>query len=454
MLPGVAVSHCNQNKQSMDRSQETSERTAAPPVETSAADRLLASAVEVLARVHTDARCELAQLVPPRPLPPLAFRTPSRPDPQADIAVPVPMPARFFQRSGPAFEPIESPPPLPPAQDAEQKFPVDTLFSDIDAEAAERSLTAVAAPEPEPEPEAKPDDPPQPISETSVAPPPNLGSLIPGAPRLEMPSRRPDAAFPGLQADFAGRADGSAGHTGFSATTNEPAPRSLIRRLLRIAAWLVIGWLVIVLTLMAAYRFVDPPGSMLMLQQWLSGQRIESTWVPIEEISPNVIRAVVASEDSRFCDHHGIDFEALAGAVSDVGSGAARGASTISMQVVKNLFLWSSRSYMRKAVELPLTLLMETLWPKRRIMEVYLNIAEWGPGIFGIEAAAQARFRKPARSLSAGEASRLAVALPNPRMRNPAKPGPGMQRLARVIQMRMRSAASVQTSCVLPRRRI
>lgn len=436
----------------MDRSQETSERTAAPPVETSAEDRLLASAVEVLARVHTDARYELARLVPPRPLPPLAFRTPSRPDPQADIAVPVPMPARFFQRSGPAFEPIESPPPLPPAPDAEQKFPVDTLFSDIDAEAAARSLTAVAAPEPEPAPE--PSEPPQLISETSVAPPPNLGSLIPGAPRLEMPSRRPDAAFPGLQADFAGRADGSAGHTGFPATTNAPAPRSLFRRLLRIAAWLVIGWLVIVLTLMAAYRFVDPPGSMLMLQQWLSGQRIESTWVPIEEISPNVIRAVVASEDSRFCDHHGIDFEALAGAVSDVGSGAARGASTISMQVVKNLFLWSSRSYMRKAVELPLTLLMETLWPKRRIMEVYLNIAEWGPGIFGIEAAAQTRFRKPARSLSAGEASRLAVALPNPRMRNPAKPGPGMQRLARVIQMRMRAAASVQTSCVLPRRRI
>ena len=438
----------------MDRSQETSERTAAPPVETSAEDRLLASAVEVLARVHTDARCELAQLVPPRPLPPLAFRTPSRPDPQADIAVPVPvpMPARFFQRSGPAFEPIESPPPLPPAPDAEQTFPVVTLFSDIDADAAARSLTAVAAPEPAPAPE--PSEPPQPISEPSVAPPPNLGSLIPGAPRLEMPSRRPDAAFPGLQADFAGRADGSTVHTGFPATTNEPAPRSLFRRLLRIAAWLVIGWLVIVLTLMAAYRFVDPPGSMLMLQQWLSGQRIESTWVPIEEISPNVIRAVVASEDSRFCDHHGIDFEALAGAVSDVGSGAARGASTISMQVVKNLFLWSSRSYMRKAVELPLTLLMETLWPKRRIMEVYLNIAEWGPGIFGIEAAAQARFRKPARSLSAGEASRLAVALPNPRMRNPAKPGPGMQRLARIIQMRMRAAASVQTSCVLPRRRI
>mgnify|MGYP001118546148 FL=1 len=436
----------------MDRSQETSERTAAPPVETSAEDRLLASAVEVLARVRTDARCELAQLVPPRPLPPLAFRTPSRPAPQADIAVPVPMPARFFQRSGPAFEPIESPPPLPPAPDAEQKFPVDTLFSDIDAEAAAHSLTAVAAPEPEPAP--KPDEPPQPTYETSVAPPPNLGSLIPGAPRLEMPSRRPDAAFPGLQADFAGRAEGSTGHTGFPATTDAPAPRSLFRRLLRIAAWLVIGWLVIVLTLMAAYRFVDPPGSMLMLQQWLSGERIESTWVPIEEISPNVIRAVVASEDSRFCDHHGIDFEALAGAVSDVGSGAARGASTISMQVVKNLFLWSSRSYMRKAVELPLTLLMETLWPKRRIMEVYLNIAEWGPGIFGIEAAAQARFRKPARSLSAGEASRLAVALPNPRMRNPAKPGPGMQRLARVIQMRMRAAASVQTSCVLPRRRI
>jgi len=269
-----------------------------------------------------------------------------------------------------------------------------------------------------------------------------------------MPSHRQDAQFGGgLQADFAARPDLSEINTG-SPAIDAGGHRSLFRRLLRFAVWLVVGWLAVVLSLMVAYRFVDPPGSMLMLQQWLLGQKIESTWVPIEQISPNVIRAVIASEDSRFCDHHGVDFEALAGAVTDVGSGAARGASTISMQVVKNLFLWSSRSYMRKAVELPLTLVMETLWPKRRIMEVYLNIAEWGPGIFGIEAAAQARFHKPARSLSAGEASRLAVALPNPRVRNPAKPGPGMQRLARIIQMRMRMAASVQTSCVLPRRRI
>jgi monofunctional biosynthetic peptidoglycan transglycosylase len=123
------------------------------------------------------------------------------------------------------------------------------------------------------------------------------------------------------------------------------------------------------------------------------------------------------------------------------------------MQVVKNLFLWSSRSYVRKAVELPLTFALETIWPKRRIMEVYLNIAEWGPGIFGIEAASRYYFGTSANNLSAGQASRLAVALPNPRVRNPAKPGPGMKRLARVVQMRTRMAPASRTACVLPRRR-
>jgi monofunctional biosynthetic peptidoglycan transglycosylase len=363
------------------------------------------------------------------------------------------MPARIFQRSGPAFEAVAFDPSAPPTevQGGEQTLPLDAVFSEIDAEAAARSLTAVSGQAPE-SPENIYESPP-PISKASIAAPPNLGSLIPGAPRFEMPSHRQDAQFGGgLQADLAARPSLSEINTGFPAT-KAPGQRSLFRRLLRFAVWLVIGWLAIVLVLMIAYRFINPPGSMLMLQQWLSGQSIETTWVPIEEISPNVVRAVIASEDSRFCDHYGVDFEALAGAVSDVGSGAARGASTISMQVVKNLFLWSSRSYTRKAVELPLTFVMEMLWPKRRIMEVYLNIAEWGPGIFGIEAAAEARFHKPASSLSAGEASRLAVALPNPRVRNPAKPGPGMQRLARIVQMRMRIATSVQTSCVLPRRR-
>ncbi|WP_244437661.1 monofunctional biosynthetic peptidoglycan transglycosylase [Hyphomicrobium denitrificans] len=265
-----------------------------------------------------------------------------------------------------------------------------------------------------------------------------------------MPSRRQELAFTGLQADVAIRSGPEDLGTGFSAT-EDAGYRPIVRRLLRIVVRVAAGWLTVVLLLMIAYRFVNPPASMLMLQQWLFGQKIVNTWVPIEKISPNIIRAVIASEDSRFCEHHGVDFEALMGAVTEAGT--ARGASTISMQVVKNLFLWSSRSYVRKAVEMPLTLVMEMLWPKRRIMEVYLNIAEWGPGIFGIEAAAQFRFHKPASGLSAGEASRLAVALPNPRVRNPVKPGPGMQRLARIVQMRMRLASADRTSCVLPRRR-
>jgi len=337
---------------------------------------------------------------------------------------------------------------LPPTDNGEQPFPIDDVLSEIDAEAATRSLTAVTGEAREAAQNLNGSQ--HQVSVESVAVLPNLGSLIPGAPRLEMPSHRQEPAFAGLQADLAVRPE--TGSTGFSEIENTGHP-SLLRRLLRVVMWCVAGWLAVVLTLMVAYRFVNPPGSMLMLQQWLFGQTIAKTWVPIEKISPNVIRAVIASEDSRFCEHYGVDFEALAGAVTDVGSGSARGASTISMQVVKNLFLWSSRSYMRKAVELPLTFVMETLWPKRRIMEVYLNIAEWGPGIFGIEAAAQFRFHKLASSLSAGEASRLVVALPNPKVRNPAKPGPGMQRLARIIQMRMRMAATVQTSCVLPRRR-
>jgi monofunctional biosynthetic peptidoglycan transglycosylase len=365
------------------------------------------------------------------------------------------MPARIFQRSGPAFESVNKPAaelfkPVLPEENREPPSPIDAVLSEIDAEAAARSLTAVTGQAFKPAVTADPPPPEMPAASADAIP--NLGNLIPGAPRFAMPSDRREPAVPGLRTDFAHHPLPQDQQTGFPAA-NDTKRRSFARRLLQVAVWAVAGWLAVVLLMMAAYRFVNPPASTLMLQQWLLGQRVVNTWVPIERISPSVIRAVIASEDSRFCEHHGIDFEALAGAVSDAGSGAARGASTISMQVVKNLFLWSSRSYVRKAVELPLTFVMETLWPKRRIMEVYLNIAEWGPGIFGIEAAAQARFHKPALNLSAGEASRLAVALPNPRLRNPAKPGPGMQRLARIVQMRMRLAPASQTSCVLPRRR-
>lgn len=185
------------------------------------------------------------------------------------------------------------------------------------------------------------------------------------------------------------------------------------------------GVAVITLVLCLAFRFIDPPASSLMISQMLSGRSIDHRWVPIERMSPNLIRAVVQSEDARFCSHSGIDLIELEAAARRSKSGdlaAIRGASTISMQVVKNLFLWPDRSLARKGLEMVMTPVMEFVWPKRRILEIYLNVAEWGPGIFGAEAAARRHFGKPANRLTRREAALLAAALPNPRSRRPARP--------------------------------
>lgn len=391
---------------------------------------------------HTQAA---AQLAPPLPLPPTAFL---RSVPVAEPPPPAPMPPRVFLRSGPAFEH----PPVPPEEPAlpsrietaEPLSAVDAVLSEIDAEAASRSLTAIETPATQPPDRLAP-------------PPPNLGSIVPrGAPTLEMPSGSHARMFDGLVPDRPFRPDlVTPTIPARTPQPAKPAPNArggILRRAARILAWCIAGWLAIVLVLMVAYRFVNPPASMLMLQHWLFGRPVVNTWVPIEAMSPNIVRAVIASEDARFCEHNGVDFGALRDAVDNIGNGTTRGASTISMQVVKNLFLWPSRNYLRKAIEMPLTFVMELIWPKRRIMEVYLNIAEWGPGIFGIEAASRYRFNRSAKSLSAGQASRLAVALPNPLVRNPAKPGPGLQRMARAIQLRMRRTPASRTSCVLPTR--
>lgn len=232
-----------------------------------------------------------------------------------------------------------------------------------------------------------------------------------------------------------------------------PAPVRSLGGYLRTAAkytvYAAVAWLGLIAFLIFAYRFVNPPMSSLMLQQWISGQAIAQTWADIDQISPQVVRAVLLSEDGRFCDHTGVDFDAMQDAIERAGDGAPRGASTISMQVVKNLFLWPSKSYIRKAIEIPLTWTMELVWPKRRIMEIYLNIAEWGPGIFGVEAASQFHFQKSARRLNEREAAQLAVSLPNPYMRDAGDPGPKTRRLAGDIQSRMRNAYASQTSCVL-----
>lgn len=219
----------------------------------------------------------------------------------------------------------------------------------------------------------------------------------------------------------------------------------------RYAGYAFVGYLALVLVLILVFRFVNPPASSLMLFQWLTGNSVDRTWVPINRISPNLVRAVIVAEDGRFCDHAGIDFQAIGQAIEQATDGTPRGASTISMQVTKNMFLWSSKSYIRKVVELPLTLITELVWPKWRILEIYLNIAEWGPGIYGAEAAARYHFHSSASRLSERQASLLAASLPNPVVRDAGDPSSLVSRKARVIQARMRAAGSGVAACVLGR---
>jgi monofunctional glycosyltransferase len=186
------------------------------------------------------------------------------------------------------------------------------------------------------------------------------------------------------------------------------------------------------------FRFVNPPITPVMLADKLRGATLKRQWVPLDKISPNLRLAVVSSEDGRFCAHWGVDWGAVKDAVEAAHSlKGVRGASTISMQTAKNLYLWNQRSYVRKALEVPLAYLMTAIWPKERMMEVYLNIAQWGPGLFGAEAASRYYFGKPASALTRREAVLLAAALPNPRLRNPAKPSRRMLLVANAVERRM-----------------
>lgn len=194
--------------------------------------------------------------------------------------------------------------------------------------------------------------------------------------------------------------------------------------------------------LIFSYRWIDPPTTTLILAQQVQGVPIDRTWRTLDQISPQLARAVIMSEDAGFCGHRGVDLAELERAYEQGADGAMRGGSTIAMQVMKNLFLWPSRSYVRKAIEIPMTLVADRWWGKRRMLEIYLNIVEWGPGIFGAEAAARAYFDKSASKLTEYEAALLAVALPNPLSRNSANPSDLQRRLATVVQGRMRSASS------------
>ena len=187
-----------------------------------------------------------------------------------------------------------------------------------------------------------------------------------------------------------------------------------------VCALLLVGWVL-------AYRWIDPPTTPYILLESSRLGGVERTWVDIDDIAPVMARAAVAAEDANFCNHWGFDVTAIRRAIE---AGGTRGASTISQQVVKNVFLWQGRNWLRKALEAALTPLMETFWSKRRIVEVYLNVAEFGTGVFGVEAAARRAFGVAAADLSAAQAAALASVLPNPKERDAARLTPALQRKA------------------------
>ncbi|GAA0826799.1 monofunctional biosynthetic peptidoglycan transglycosylase [Marinomonas arenicola] len=201
-------------------------------------------------------------------------------------------------------------------------------------------------------------------------------------------------------------------------------------------AWTVLWRVLIAFALiLLLFRFVPPPTTAFMLQ---SDYPVTQHWISIDKLPPQVPLAVIGSEDQRFPDHFGVDFTAITKALSQYDDGEGlRGASTITQQTAKNLFLWPGRSFIRKGLEAGLAISLEAIWGKKRILEVYLNVAEFGKGIYGVEAASQHYFGKSARHLTANQAARLAVLLPSPRKRDPNRLTPNLRQRVDWIERQM-----------------
>jgi monofunctional biosynthetic peptidoglycan transglycosylase len=239
---------------------------------------------------------------------------------------------------------------------------------------------------------------------------------------------------------------------GYSLSPMSERKHTMVWRVWAVAWRVAAGLALLPLVLVPLYRSVAPV-TPLMVYEWLTrGGDVERTWVPLNAISPALVTAVMMSEDGRFCSHHGVDWLELNAVVERPGE-RPRGASTLAMQSVKNLFFWPSRSYLRKAVEIPLALYADLVWGKSREMEIYLNVAEWGPGIFGAGAAARHYFHRSASALTPAQSALLAVALPNPVERDPAHPGAGLKELAVNIAARAREAGAY-IDCLYPRARL
>lgn len=203
--------------------------------------------------------------------------------------------------------------------------------------------------------------------------------------------------------------------------------------------WRFLGGLILAIhAYVLALRLIPVPNTVLIIQRQLSGETIRRDWTPLSEISPFMVEAVIAGEDGRFCEHKGIDVEAVKSALaSNQAGGKRRGGSTITQQTAKNVFFWNGGGYVRKAGEAYFATLIDFLWGKPRVMEVYLNVAEWGDGVFGVEAAAKARFGTTAKNLNQQQAALLAAVLPSPNKWRVDPPGPYVQGRAGTLRSRM-----------------
>ena len=215
-----------------------------------------------------------------------------------------------------------------------------------------------------------------------------------------------------------------------------------IRAMARGLLWGGVALVLVFFAFVALYAVVDPV-STLMLVRMVEGKPTQRVSVRLDDIAPAAVAAVIVSEDATFCINGGVDWGALHEVLANAGeAGPSRGASTLTMQTVKNLFLWPGRSVLRKGLEIPMALVLGKLWPKQRVLEVYLNVAEWGDGTFGIEAAAHRYFHKSASALDPREGALIATALPNPIRRDPAHPTPSHRR--RAAEIMARAAADPQ----------
>jgi monofunctional biosynthetic peptidoglycan transglycosylase len=219
--------------------------------------------------------------------------------------------------------------------------------------------------------------------------------------------------------------------------------RSPVRLVALGVGWAGLALLALCVGLVTLYT-VARPVSTLMLARTIEGKSYQRTYTPLKTVAPVALAAVIASEDASFCDNDGVDWGALRDVLSGSSkNGPSRGASTITMQTAKNLFLWPGRSVIRKGLEIAVALVLGEVWSKTRTLEIYLNIAEWGEGLYGIEAAAQRYFHKSASQLNAREAALLATALPNPIRRNPARPSPMQRRLAAGLEAKARESSDL-----------